>query len=82
MEWNQIESQWDKLKGQVKQKWGMFTDDDILQIKGRKDDLIGRIKHVYGVAKEDAEIQIDEFRRSLKKSDEAPEKKTEPVERM
>jgi uncharacterized protein YjbJ (UPF0337 family) len=67
MEWKQIESDWDSLKGEVKQKWGKFTENDFTLMKGKKDELLARIKHVYGVAKEDAEKQIEEFRDSLKR---------------
>ncbi len=73
MDWNQIEGNWDKFKGSIREKWGKFTDDDMAKLKGTKDDLIGRIKHVYGVAKEDAEKQIEEFRASLKHTDKKEE---------
>ncbi len=66
MDWNQIEAKWDILKGQVKEKWGKFTDDDLMIIKGKRDDLVGRVKHVYGVAKEEAELQIEDFRKNIK----------------
>ena len=68
MEWNQIEGQWDIIKGKVKEKWGKFTDDDLTLMKGKRDALIGQIKKTYGVAKEEAERQIEEFRTTLKKS--------------
>lgn len=70
MDWNQIEGNWEKLKGKVKQKWAKFTDDDIMKMKGRKDELIGRIKHVYGTAHDDAVKQSEEFRSSLDDSSE------------
>jgi len=66
MDWHQLEGNWEKLKGQVKQKWAKFTDDDLNMVKGRKDELIGRIKHVYGSAHEDAVKQSEEFMKSIK----------------
>lgn len=67
MEWNQIEGQWDKVKGKFKDKWGKLTDDDLMQIKGKRDVLVGQLKKNYGIQKEEAEKQIDEFSRNLEK---------------
>lgn len=65
MEWNQIEGQWDTVKGKFKEKWGKLTDDDLMQIKGKKEMLAGKLKKNYGLQKEEAEKQIDEFRKNL-----------------
>jgi uncharacterized protein YjbJ (UPF0337 family) len=65
MDWNQVEGNWEKFKGKVKQRWAKFTDDDIASMKGRKDEIVGRIKHVYGTAHDDAVRQSEEFRNSL-----------------
>jgi uncharacterized protein YjbJ (UPF0337 family) len=53
------------MKGQFKQKWGKLTDDNLLQIKGKKDVLVGQLKQAYGLAKEEAEKQIEDFRATL-----------------
>lgn len=65
MEWNQIEGQWDTIKGKFKKNWGKLTDNDLLRMKGKKDMLVGQLKTTYGLQKEDAEKQLDEFRKSL-----------------
>ncbi len=59
----QFKGQWKQLKGELRKKWGKFTDDDIEQIGGEKDKLIGKIMQKYGVAKEKAEEQFKKFTR-------------------
>ena len=61
MDWNVIEGKWKELKGNVRQRWGKLTDDDIDQIGGKKDELVGRLQQRYGYAKDDAMREIDDF---------------------
>jgi uncharacterized protein YjbJ (UPF0337 family) len=56
-----FKGQWLQLKGQIKEKWGKLTDDDIDQIGGQKDQLLGRIQERYGFAKDEASREVDEF---------------------
>src|SRR3974390_138717 len=42
MDWNRIEGNWKQFKGNVKEKWGKLTDDDINVINGRRDQLEGK----------------------------------------
>ena len=39
MDWNRVEGNWKQVKGQVKEKWGKLTDDDLTVINGRRDQL-------------------------------------------
>jgi uncharacterized protein YjbJ (UPF0337 family) len=32
VDWNRIEGNWKQAKGQIKEKWGKLTDDDITQL--------------------------------------------------
>jgi uncharacterized protein YjbJ (UPF0337 family) len=61
MNWDQIAGKWTQIKGDVRQKWGKLTDDDLEVVAGSKDKLVGRIQERYGVAKEDAEKQLDQW---------------------
>ena len=56
-----IQGNWNQLKGQVKERWGRFTDDDIDKIEGRFEQLAGKIQERYGKSREEAEKEIDEF---------------------
>ena len=74
MNWDQDEGKWKQYKGQAKEKWGKFTDDDLDVIDGRRQQLVGRIQERYGIAKEAAEQQADEFVRTLKADDREEQK--------
>ena len=65
MNWDQVEGKWKQYKGQIKEKWGKLTDDDLDVIEGRRNILVGKIQERYGVAKEVAILQADEFLASL-----------------
>ena len=61
MNWDQIEGKWKQFKGNVKEKWGKLTDDDLDRIAGKRDQLVGKLQERYGIAREDAERQIEEW---------------------
>lgn len=58
---NTLQGQWTQLKGEVKQKWGKLTDNDLTLIEGRRDALVGRIQERYGIAQDEAERQVSTF---------------------
>jgi uncharacterized protein YjbJ (UPF0337 family) len=73
MNWDQVQGKWKQTKGQLREKWGKLTDDDLNMIAGQREQLIGRLQERYGIAKEEAERRADEFVQSL--MDEPPQKK-------
>ena len=64
MNWDQIEGNWNQLKGKAKVKWGRLTDDDLEKIDGKKDQFIGKLQEKYGYTKEKAENLVDEWSKS------------------
>ena len=60
-----IEGNWEKLKGEVKQRWGKITDDKLVEIAGSRDKLLGEIQTQYGIAKDAAEEQLKAFEKTL-----------------
>ena len=62
MDWNRIEGNWKEFRGQVKEKWGKITDDDLTAIDGKRDQLEGRLQHRYGLAKDQArgDVSLEE----------------------
>jgi len=48
----ELQGQWNQLRGQVKQKWGQLTDDDLQIQGGNVDQLIGRIQQKTGEGRE------------------------------
>ncbi|HQU46266.1 MAG: hypothetical protein B7Z73_08835 [Planctomycetia bacterium 21-64-5] len=57
----EVQGQWDKLRGKIKQKWGQLTDDDLQIAGGNLDELVGRIHEKTGVAREQIENFIGEL---------------------
>jgi uncharacterized protein YjbJ (UPF0337 family) len=62
---DQLEGKWKEVKGEVREKWGKLTDDDIQIIGGRQDQLIGRVQQRYGIAKEAATREVNAFLKQL-----------------
>lgn len=58
---DQIAGSWKQLKGKIQQKWGKFTDDDILKMKGTATELEGILQQKYGYTKEEAKKSMQEF---------------------
>jgi uncharacterized protein YjbJ (UPF0337 family) len=61
MNWDQIAGKWSQMKGDIRQKWGKLTDDDLEVIAGSSDKFVGRIQERYGIAKEVAQRQFDDW---------------------
>ncbi|MGC2331384.1 MAG: CsbD family protein [Candidatus Acidiferrales bacterium] len=66
MNWDQVQGKWKQTKGQVKEKWGRLTEDDLDVIDGKRQQLVGKIQEHYGIAREVAEKQADEFVKNLR----------------
>lgn len=81
MNWDQVEGKWKEYKGQMKEKWGRLTDDDLDVINGRRQQLVGKIQQHYGIAREEAEKQADDFAKNLRAVDETAERKARRVGR-
>ena len=56
--WDQIAGNWEKFKGDVKERWGRLTDDHLDVIAGSRAHLAGKIQEAYGITKEHTERQI------------------------
>jgi uncharacterized protein YjbJ (UPF0337 family) len=56
-----LQGNWNILKGQVKEKWGKLTDDDLAEVNGKRDQLLGKIQKRYGFAKEKAEEELNSW---------------------
>ena len=70
MNWDQLEGKWKQYKGEVREKWGRLTDDDLHVIAGRREQLIGRLQERYGIAKEVAAREADDFVKTLTANEE------------
>jgi len=61
MTWEDIQANWEQLRGRVRSKWAALTDDDLKKVAGRRDWFISMLRERYGIARADAETEIDEF---------------------
>lgn len=65
MNWNEVESQWNEVKGSVRSKYNKLTEDDIRAIGGKKDQLISKLQERYGMSREQAQKDAETFFQGL-----------------
>lgn len=58
---DQFEGKWKQFKGELKKKWGNFTDDDMLYIEGSMEKFDGKVQERYGDRKEAVKRWTDEW---------------------
>ena len=61
MNWEHFEGDWNRIKGNVKEKWGRSTDDNLEIIAGKRDQPIGKLQEKYEYTKERAEEEVDRW---------------------
>jgi uncharacterized protein YjbJ (UPF0337 family) len=49
----ELNGNWKKTKGKLKQQFAMLTDDDLLLVEGKQDELLGRLQAKLGKTKEE-----------------------------
>jgi len=57
----ELQGQWNSLRGRVKEKWGQLTDDDLQIQGGNVDQLVGRIQQKTGEGREAIERFLGEL---------------------
>jgi len=50
---DQLKGKWMQFKGELKQKWGKFTDNDLLQIGGNYDRFVSKVQEHYAENKDE-----------------------------
>ena len=60
MQWNTIQAKWNQVKGNVREKLGELTDDDLEMAAGKRDKLIGKVQERYGYSQTKAAERVDE----------------------
>ncbi|MDF1645301.1 MAG: CsbD family protein [Pseudomonadales bacterium] len=56
-----MEGKWKQLKGEIQNKWGKLTNDDLDVIDGNSEKFSGMIQERYGKSKEETDQAADEF---------------------
>jgi uncharacterized protein YjbJ (UPF0337 family) len=49
-EWN---GNWTEMKGKLKQKFALYTNDHLLLLEGKREEIIGRLQAKFGKTKEE-----------------------------
>lgn len=57
----QIEKNWDRLKGKVRSKWNHLTEEDINQIGGKYDLLVSKLQKRYSKSREEIERELKDW---------------------
>jgi uncharacterized protein YjbJ (UPF0337 family) len=70
-----LQGKWNQIKGNLRNRWGKLTDNDLERIHGDMEKFIGVIQERYGYKREQAEREVNQFLSST----EAPAAGHEPT---
>ena len=56
-----LKGKWKEIKGSVKEKWGILTDDDLAEVEGKQEKLLGLLQAKYGYSKDKATQEFNKF---------------------
>lgn len=59
MNWSDIEGNWTQFKGLLKETWGDITDDDLIEIAGKRERMIGKLQTLYDIDKDRAIAMLE-----------------------
>ena len=52
MNTTEVKGDWNELKGKLKQKFAILTDNDLMLVEGKKDEMLGKLQIKLGKTKE------------------------------
>jgi len=61
MNTTEIKGNWNELKGKLKKKYAILTDNDLLYDDGREDELFGRLQKRLGKSKSELKKIFEEL---------------------
>jgi uncharacterized protein YjbJ (UPF0337 family) len=61
MNTTEIKGNWNELKGKLKKKYAILTDNDLLYDNGREDELFGRLQKKLGKSKSELKKIFEEL---------------------
>ncbi len=56
----ELEGQWEQVKGRIQERWGQITEDDLTQVKGNANQLVGVIQQRTGESRQAIEDYLEE----------------------
>jgi uncharacterized protein YjbJ (UPF0337 family) len=57
----ELKGSWSEIKGRLKQKYGVLTDDDLKFAEGEEEELFGRLQKKLGRTKDEIRDEIEDF---------------------
>jgi uncharacterized protein YjbJ (UPF0337 family) len=61
MKWDKVAGNWTQFKGNVKEKLGKLTDNDVAVLAGRRDQLFGQIQITCGLKPREAAKELQDW---------------------
>jgi len=61
MNTTRLKGNWEEIKGKLKQKFAILTDNDVLLIEGKNEEMLGRLQIKLGKTKEELQKIISEL---------------------
>jgi uncharacterized protein YjbJ (UPF0337 family) len=59
-----FKGKWKQLRGQIQQKWGDLTNDDLDRLQGTQTEFEGLLQERYGYTKERAQQEVNNLLRA------------------
>jgi len=56
-----LKGKWRQFKGNIQERWGELTNDELDQIDGEREQMIGKLQEKYGYSREKAQTEYDDF---------------------
>lgn len=56
-----LQGNWEEIKGKLKQKFAVLTDNDVLLLEGKKEEMLGKLQIKLGKTKEELQKIISEL---------------------
>jgi uncharacterized protein YjbJ (UPF0337 family) len=61
MNWDEVAGSWKQFKGNLRERWGRLTGNDLSVLAGRRDQLLGKIQASCGIKPEEAEKELKDW---------------------
>ena len=58
MDSNMVEANWHQLRGNLRERFGKLTEDDLLEIGGKVEVLVVKLQERYDISLEEAEKMV------------------------
>ena len=62
MNTTELKGNWNELKGKLKKRFAVLTDNDLLYEEGKEDELFGKLQKRLGKTKSELEELFDELK--------------------